>query len=136
MSKLKNKSRRKLIRFQGFQGLTFMFSRVRKKTSKFQGFQGTFHGKEKIRGIFKGFKVFKDRWPPCIRPNKTVPHSYWGVGFHVQSITFSLDYFFNFKFFLVCLLRLFFKNVPTISSLLRSLITYVHGTAHFTFLIT
>ena len=49
-----------MIRLQGLQGLTFMVSRVRKKTSKFQGFQGAFQGKEKIQGIFKGFK---DRWP-------------------------------------------------------------------------
>ena len=63
--KLKNKNRRKLIRFQGFQGPTFMFFRVRKKTSKSQGFRGTFQEKEKIQGIFKGVKVFKDRWPPC-----------------------------------------------------------------------
>ena len=53
-----------MIRFQGFQGLTFMFSRARKKTSQSKGFQGTFQVKEKIQGIFKGFKVSKDQWPP------------------------------------------------------------------------
>ena len=64
-AKLKVTKNRNMADFPGFQGFTNRFSRVRKKTSKFPGFQGIFQGKEKIQGIFKVFKVFKDWWPPC-----------------------------------------------------------------------
>ena len=53
-------------------------------------------------------------------------------------ITFIRNYFVSSKLCLICVLQFFFMkwNVPIISSPLRSLLTYVHRTVVFNFLVT
>ena len=56
--------------------------------------------------------------------------------FDIQLVSFSSNYFFYPKFLLGFFLQFFSWNVLIISSSLRSLMTYVHGTVFLTFLIT
>ena len=62
---------------------------------------------------------------------------YHNLPFDIQSVAFCPDCFFNPEFFFwldFCIS--FSENVPKVSSLLISLITYIHGTICFILLIT